>query len=62
LLSGRNPKYLIDEQVKGVKLIKKYKQEYRLLGFAGQLMMQRKNGRQLLMFSENQLVSAVIAK
>tara|TARA_B110000014_G_C20098414_1_gene576124 strand:- start:705 stop:1430 length:726 start_codon:yes stop_codon:yes gene_type:complete len=24
LLSGRNPKYLIDEQVKGVKLIKKY--------------------------------------
>jgi len=33
-----------------------------LLGFAGQLMMQRKNGRQLLMFSENQLVSAVIAK
>ena len=24
LLSGRNPKYLIDEQVKGVKLIRKY--------------------------------------
>jgi len=24
LLSGRNPKYLIDEQVRGVKLIKKY--------------------------------------
>ena len=27
LLSGRNPKYLIDEQVKGVKLIKEYKLE-----------------------------------
>ncbi len=27
LLSGRNPKYLIDEQVKGVKLIKKYNLE-----------------------------------
>ena len=37
LLSGRNPKYLIDEQVKGVKLIKKYNLEviptgYLLLG------------------------------
>ena len=27
LLSGRNPKYLIDEQVKGVKLIKEYNLE-----------------------------------
>ena len=37
LLSGRNPKYLIDEQVKGVKLIKEYNLEviptgYLLLG------------------------------
>jgi len=33
LLSGRNPKYLIDEQVKGVKLIKKYNLEVIPIGY-----------------------------
>ena len=33
LLSGRNPKYLIDEQVKGVKLIKQYNLEVIPVGY-----------------------------
>ena len=33
LLSGRNPKYLIDEQVKGVKLIKEYNLEVIPVGY-----------------------------
>ena len=48
LLSGRNPKYLIDEQVKGVKLIKEYNLEvipvgYLLLGSSKKTSVEKKS-------------------